>query len=458
MQRRYVLLSVIVLSLLSTGCYDMKEEAPQTHIQAEKPAEEKRMVFVDKHLELELREQLHSSGPLSREALETITSLELTQGEVAVLDDLKWLPNLKSLTIIDHPIRDIQGIRHARNLEFVTITNGKLRSIDGLEELSLLKGLELQNHEIDDISSLGGLTNMISLDLSGNQIHNIEVLSGFTRLNEVILNDNQITNLEPLSKLKNLEIVKADNNRISKIPAMSSYHKLANLSLNQNQIINIESLDNCRVLAIVSLNGNKISDVKPLSGLHPGELYLADNRITDISSLEGIKEIGTLDISNNPIEDYSPLTRMNIGKIVGWSSSSTPLFKLMKGDLQVLFTIEFPVSWSNQYSVNQAGDTININHRSDVEPQALFFSIMAVTSEEWKEYLQDMKDGWPWKKLGEQNGLVVVRTLPTELSYGYGHEDPEMIKLVEQYNKMNEDVTGILSSFKLESAQINNSP
>ncbi|MCL1995584.1 MAG: leucine-rich repeat domain-containing protein, partial [Defluviitaleaceae bacterium] len=125
----------------------------------------------------------------------------LTNDDIA---DLRYMTNLRSLSIIGEQISDLTPISGLTNLEFLTVESGLVSDLTPLANLTNLQALSLWSNQISNIAPLANLRNLETLHLTYNQITNIEPLVNLTNLLWLSLAGNNIVNIEPLANLPNL--------------------------------------------------------------------------------------------------------------------------------------------------------------------------------------------------------------------------------------------------------------
>ncbi|MDP4180324.1 MAG: stalk domain-containing protein [Bacillota bacterium] len=154
--------------------------------------------FADKNLESFIKSQVSKStgrqvDKLTAKDLLAITSLDASKQKILSIAGIKYLANLKTLTL----------------------NNNGIIKIDELGNLTNLETLKLSGNAIVDISSIGKLTNLVNLDLSSNQINDISSLSSLTKLNVLNLHENKIVNAAPINTLINLKEFYIDTNLLT---------------------------------------------------------------------------------------------------------------------------------------------------------------------------------------------------------------------------------------------------
>lgn len=105
------------------------------------------------------------------------------------------------------------------------------------------------------------------------------------------------------------------------------------------------------------------------------------------------------------------------------------VFTIKKNHTTVKFSLQFPESWKGKYVIKQYEDQIDIFHNTALENPAWIMNISGATPEEWAA---SPPDEYPWNKLGEINGVVIVYTQLADQAYEstYVEEEEEVTKML----------------------------
>lgn len=105
------------------------------------------------------------------------------------------------------------------------------------------------------------------------------------------------------------------------------------------------------------------------------------------------------------------------------------IFTIKRNDTTVKFSLQFPESWKGKYVIKQYEDQIDIFHNTALENPAWIMNISGATPEEWAA---SPPDEYPWNKLGEINGIVIVYTQLADQAYEstYVEEEEEVTKML----------------------------
>lgn len=204
--------------------------------------------------------------PITKEELLQVKDLFLNTNEILDYSALKYMPNLKSLTV----------------------ANAKIKDPSFFTSLKQLKHLALRGNEFSDVTPLVKMDNLDSLDLS----------------------NNKITNVAPLIEMKNVKSLYLSGNQIEDVTALAKMEQLDYLNLANNKITNVAPLSALKNVTYLTLAGNQIEDIKPLYSLPLKDLVLTRNKVKDLSGIEQMKQLEELWIGKNEIKDVTPLSKM----------------------------------------------------------------------------------------------------------------------------------------------------
>lgn len=264
------------------------------------------------------------------------------------LEDLSYLPNLKSLVIDldawdNSTVTDFTPIARLSKLENLYIENQAKEEIDlsflaemkhitelylpnclvkdiaFLKDMPQLERLSLYETKVEDLTVLENLQGLVELALSDNSdAQNMEVVGKLIRLQDLGLQNCQIQDIRFLSELTELRSINLNNNSITDLTPLSGLTKLERLGLAENHIRDISPLENLTNLFDLALDGNEISDISALSGMvHLNQAGLSGNRISDLSSLAGKRELMFVSVFGNPCTDLQPVWEV---PLLSWKS------------------------------------------------------------------------------------------------------------------------------------------
>lgn len=138
-------------------------------------------------------EMMDEEEPIAEEEGYVLNTSGLGIIDIAKIEGLEKLTELKGLNLGENAIFEIKGIDKLINLEYLSFGGNNVSEIKGLENLVNLKGLILQGNQINEIKGLENLINLFYLDISENPISEIKGLENLINLKYLHLNEINIT-------------------------------------------------------------------------------------------------------------------------------------------------------------------------------------------------------------------------------------------------------------------------
>ncbi|WHY30466.1 NEAT domain-containing leucine-rich repeat protein [Bacillus wiedmannii] len=255
------------------------------------------------------RKDLNTS--ITKEELLQVKDLFLNTNEILDYSALKYMPNLKSLTVANAKITDPSFFANLKQLNHLALRGNEFSDVTPLVKMDNLASLDLSNNKITNVAPLIEMKNIKSLYLSGNQIEDVTALAKMEQLDYLNLANNKITNVAPLSALKNVTYLTLAGNQIEDIKPLYSL-PLKDLVLTRNKVKDLSGIDQMNQLNKLFIGKNQIEDVTPLAKMTQlTELDLPNNELKDITPLSNLVNLQKLDLEANYISDLSPVSKLN---------------------------------------------------------------------------------------------------------------------------------------------------
>lgn len=249
--------------------------------------------------------------PITKEELLQVKDLFLNTNEILDYSALKYMPNLKSLTVANAKITDPSFFANLKQLNHLALRGNEFSDVTPFVKMDNLESLDLSNNKITNVAPLVEMKNVKSLYLSGNQIEDVTALSKMEQLDYLNLANNKITNVAPLSALKNVTYLTLAGNQIEDIKPLYSL-PLKDLVLTRNKVKDLSGIDQMNQLNKLFIGKNQIEDVTPLTKMTQlTELDLPNNELKDITPLSSLVNLQKLDLEANYISDLSPVSKLN---------------------------------------------------------------------------------------------------------------------------------------------------
>jgi len=100
--------------------------------------------------------------------------LNVSKNNLAGIESLAQLVNLKSLLLSHNKIAQISNLESLQYLEILDLSNNQIEEIAGLSQCKLLNSLSLANNKISQFGDLLENQLLEYIDLRGNQIQSLE--------------------------------------------------------------------------------------------------------------------------------------------------------------------------------------------------------------------------------------------------------------------------------------------
>lgn len=166
------------------------------------------------------------------------------EGEIATLNDLRYMPFLEKVVVEYQPGLDISALASCSRVTELSLVGDGLENnaLGVLSQMGQLTRLNLGWNEISDIQPLAALSNLTVLSVWGNQIRSIEPAGSLTQLVYLDFSDNQVSDIQPLSGLTNLQQLWMYRNQVTDIGAVTALSALQVLMVRDNPIGNPEAV------------------------------------------------------------------------------------------------------------------------------------------------------------------------------------------------------------------------
>lgn len=269
--------------------------------------------FTDGAMAAEIRNLLSADEDdvLYTNDLWTITEFTVPV-EAQLLDDLAYLPYLKTLTISERQLDSLSFLAPMTQLEELKLTGCRIpdTELTQIAALPELRRLTLNNCGLSSISNLSGARNLTYIDLGNNTLRHLDSLSGMLYLAEIDLQHNAVSSLGALSCLTGLQKLNVSYNSITDLSPLAGLTKLTWLDAGHNSLTTVSGMESLTGLDTLNLEYNGLSDISPLAACTAlTNLDISNNKIQHITSLSPLTSLQHFDFSYN-----------NVGALPNWPS------------------------------------------------------------------------------------------------------------------------------------------
>ena len=159
--------------------------------------------ITDPNLETALRKALSipSSTPLTQQAMQKLTTLNVYRREVKNLTGLEYATELTELKLSENQIQDVTPLRGLTQLQELHLHVNRIQDITPIATLTELRELRLRDNKIRDMSALAGFTKLRELWISGNPIEDTAPLRTLLRRNPNLELDIEIPPPAPVVQI-----------------------------------------------------------------------------------------------------------------------------------------------------------------------------------------------------------------------------------------------------------------
>ena len=271
------------------------------------------VTFDDPNFEASVRKQLNYSASrvIYSNALWRVTELSLSES-VASIADLKWFPNLQTLSLDRTGLAGEAALAGCAQLQKLTIRGCDITPelMAVLPSLQQLQTLELTDCGISNISTLSALHDLRNLDLSNNAIRDISPLRNLTALTHLRLSNNALISIEDLEQLTALQVLDISYNSIVSTLPLAKMTSLLELDLSSNALWDLEGIDSLALLEKLNASNNSLTQLDVLENCSAlTHLNVSSNTILDISVVEKLRSLQVFNFSHNEVSQLPEFSK-----------------------------------------------------------------------------------------------------------------------------------------------------
>lgn len=225
------------------------------------------------------------------------------------------------------------GIKYLRNLKTLSLRNNGITDISFISDLTKLEHLNLASNKISNLKPLDKLKSLVTVDLSNNRIKDISTFLNHQYITSLNLAVNQIEDLSSLSTLFNLESLYLGQNKFNGLDDISGLYQLKKLdisyaSITASDVFGLSYINTIEYLDIsgINISTSNLPVMNLLTELHLNEV--SGLGVMDLANLHKYPNLEALSIGGNNLnltelepfltkiktdETYKKLERLNIG-------------------------------------------------------------------------------------------------------------------------------------------------
>lgn len=255
--------------------------------------------------------------------------------DAVTCQDLRWIPYLENLTIINASVDDLTALQELTSLKKLTIVGTRISdtdlkiiadrpilqelilndcgisSIDALSQCTTLTHLDLSNNAIRDITALTSLTRLMSLSLRSNAVIYADALTEFSHLQQLDLAYNSLTTTEPLGMLTGLVKLDVSANDLMNLNGLGTLYKLKEFSASYNNLTDISILRNSTMLETLNVSHNTLLNIDVTAKLNNLiRLDFSYNEVTYLPKFDTACALQIIDGSYNALTSLNQLSKL----------------------------------------------------------------------------------------------------------------------------------------------------
>lgn len=248
------------------------------------------VVFSEPLIEEAVRTELNRpSGAITEEELLDVTELYIHGDKITTnIDDYynsveEWFKE----GMVYGELTSLEDLRAMPNLRTVCIGGEQIDDISPLEELEQLEKVEFWYNAITEISALRGKQYLSQVGFGHNPLTDISGLEDCPAIRSLVLGNAGSFDGKPIEGLDGLDLLDITSDT-------DAWKYLSGKSI-----------------TVLKLGGPELKDLSCVRDMaYVGELYIYWSQITDISALEGREDITYLNMAGCEIENLSPVFTM----------------------------------------------------------------------------------------------------------------------------------------------------
>ena len=185
---------------------------------------------------------LDDASPLAN--LPHLALLDLSHNRLTTLPVFRAANNLRRLEVNFNLLRDLRWLatQDFAALQTLSLAHNEIAGIDTLPRLSELRELDLRGNQVSDIRFLKTLPGLEMLDLGSNAISDLTGIDAAGSLRRLFLDRNAITDIGPLAGLDKLEVLDIAHNRPGSLEPLASLTELQRLDIEHTDAHELDTL------------------------------------------------------------------------------------------------------------------------------------------------------------------------------------------------------------------------
>ncbi|WNJ21051.1 leucine-rich repeat domain-containing protein [Pontibacter sp. G13] len=253
---------------------------------------------------------LNHQYPLATRQLTTALDLdyELTRDfsteKFRQFSSIDEFPNLRKLSVSNHELEDLMGLRGVPHLEALDVSYNQLSSWDGLPHLPNLRELDVSFNECTGLDFQGLVPKLETLRIGHNFLAN---LSGINRLEALrllaISGNRRVKQIDSLFELPLLETLYAKGMFIKDWRGVRLASQLKSLYITPTSQLSLDPLQHCQHLTVLHMSMGRLSGTVRIPALPKLETFIATKgpQVAQVTGWEDVRSLQRVDLSFNQL-------------------------------------------------------------------------------------------------------------------------------------------------------------
>ena len=237
------------------------------------------------------------------------SGLYLENGGITSLEDVRFMPNLRELSVYNQEISDISALQ-GTTIHRLGIGHNPITSLEPLRGNEQIYSLNISTLDIPELTVLSTMSNLQTLNISGMPATNLAMLEDLP-LQELNLFDIYIENIQDVGRLRSLETLDIGALHSGTLPELAKLPKLRDLTVSHPQDITLKDLETLPELERLYFfgEGKDFPEEGVISLPKLKSLTIPNSRLKDYRWLGGMPELEELSIIFN---EYSSLDGLEL--------------------------------------------------------------------------------------------------------------------------------------------------
>lgn len=187
------------------------------------------------------------------------------KGDIASLEDVKLLPNLRVICIAAQSITDLLPLSTLQSLEKLELKHNRISDISALSTLPTLVSVGINDNPVTDVSALSACKNLRFLDLCSVQGYDPSFLNALGDFE--FLDIANSTDTYAYLGDRSIRELKIGYSGLDSLSNLSGVTGLQSLEVKHSKLTSLDGIETHQALTYLNIAGCAIDDLSPLKAL-----------------------------------------------------------------------------------------------------------------------------------------------------------------------------------------------